>query len=108
MARITNREIPSFVGNALAFTANNVTGEAKHGYSNYYGSALPQDWVLRLRFDHFGVGINYVVYSYATPIAWRRADAVWVVPNVKYSPVTSRHQSLVRRGIAGSTIIEEV
>ena len=33
----------------------------------------------------------YVVYSYATPIAWW-ANGEWFVPPVRYSQTTSRHQ----------------
>lgn len=41
----------------------------------------------------------YVVFSYATPIAWF-ANGKWTMPDVKYSVTTSRHQSVVKRGIA--------
>jgi hypothetical protein len=39
--------------------------------------------------------VDYVIYSYATPIAWHRSDGNWVVPDVKYSNTTTRHQSFV-------------
>jgi hypothetical protein len=39
--------------------------------------------------------VDYVIYSYATPIAWHTSDGNWVVPCVKYSNTTTRHQSLV-------------
>ena len=43
----------------------------------------------------------YVVYSYATPIGWfDLATGRWTVPAVKYSVTTSRHQHLLRAGIA--------
>lgn len=47
----------------------------------------------------------YVVESYSTPIAWRLPNRmtgeddstqVWVMPNVKYSVTTSRHQNKIR------------
>lgn len=41
----------------------------------------------------------YVVYSYNTPIAWWDATTGWVIPDVKYSPTTSRHQSIVRLAV---------
>lgn len=41
----------------------------------------------------------YVVFSHATPIAWRGADGAWVCPGVSYSVSTSRHQGTVRRAI---------
>ena len=43
--------------------------------------------------------IDYVVYSYVTPIAWHDAETGWTVPNVKYSPTTSHHQSTIRAAV---------
>lgn len=42
--------------------------------------------------------IDYVVYSYWTPIAWHVSGTVneWIYPAVKYSPTTSAHQSKIR------------
>lgn len=39
---------------------------------------------------------TYVVFSYATPIAWWSAAHGWTIPAVKYSATTSRHQSTAR------------
>lgn len=39
----------------------------------------------------------YVIYSYATPIAWRDRSGRWVFPCVSYSRTTARHQSLANR-----------
>lgn len=43
----------------------------------------------------------YVVYSYATPIAWVETSAqgtpVWIMPQTKYSATTTNHQSMVRQ-----------
>lgn len=36
---------------------------------------------------------RFVIYSYATPIAWQTVDGEWVAPAVRYSPTTTRHQS---------------
>lgn len=41
----------------------------------------------------------YVVWSYNTPIAWCVADA-WHFVTRKFSPTTSRHQSIVRRALS--------
>lgn len=45
----------------------------------------------------------YVVYSYATPIAWAylndRGVTTWEIPSIRYSQSTSRHQSLVRNSL---------
>lgn len=47
--------------------------------------------------------IDYVVYSYNTPIAWHvngTAVSEWVYPVVKYSPTTSAHQSKIRTALS--------
>lgn len=44
-------------------------------------------------------GIDYVIYSYGTPIAWR-AWGMWKVPDEKYSVTTSKHQGRIRTAIA--------
>lgn len=38
---------------------------------------------------------EYVIYSYATPIAWKMDDK-WFIPDVKYSVTTTRHQNKIR------------
>lgn len=43
----------------------------------------------------------YVVYSYDTPIAWRRPGGPWRRPEVRYSVTTSHHQSLAAQGARG-------
>lgn len=35
---------------------------------------------------------TYVIWSYATPIAWRRADGTWHASDARYSVTTSHHQ----------------
>ena len=43
--------------------------------------------------------VDYIVYSYGTPIAWHRTDTGWAVPDVRYSVTTSRHQGVVRLAV---------
>lgn len=46
-------------------------------------------------------GIDYVVYSYGTPIAYRIEDTgEWVVPDAKYSVTTSKHQATIKYAIS--------
>lgn len=45
-------------------------------------------------------GIDYVIYSYATPIAYRTADGQWTIPDAKYSVTTSKHQSTIRYAVS--------
>lgn len=54
---------------------------------------LPEDYWKR----YVASEATFTIYSYDTPIAWRGKDGYWVVPDVFYSPTTSRHQSAVRR-----------
>lgn len=51
--------------------------------------------------------IDYVVYSYNTPIAWHvKTDTVneWIYPDVRYSPPTGRHQSKIRAVLAADPV----
>ena len=44
---------------------------------------------------------TYVIFSYATPIAWRRADGTWATPVASYSATTSGHQGKAFTAIGG-------
>jgi hypothetical protein len=47
--------------------------------------------------------INYVVFSYDTPIAWHSAEG-WYVVEQKFSMTTSKHQGIARRAIANTLV----
>lgn len=48
--------------------------------------------------------IDYVIFSYRTPIAWHYRDAnEWRMPDTRYSVTTSKHQSKVRTAIGSLT-----
>ncbi len=41
--------------------------------------------------------VDYVVWSYATPIAWHNeVTGEWTIPPVKYSQTTTQHQHTAR------------
>jgi len=44
--------------------------------------------------------VDFVVYSYATPIAWHTIDGDWTMPSTRYSVTTSCHQSAIRTAIS--------
>lgn len=48
--------------------------------------------------------IDYVVRSYATPIAWFDRERGWVMPATRYSVTTSKHQSIVRAALRGEQV----
>lgn len=51
--------------------------------------------------------IDYVVYSYRTPIAWhitlRNGATEWIFPDVTYSSTTTRHQTKIRTALNSLT-----
>lgn len=59
----------------------------------------------------FGRLVDFVVYSYDTPIAYRvtvDGDSYWVVPDVRYSVTTSKHQGTVRWALHDTATLLEV
>lgn len=94
MPRIANRDVPHHVGTEFANHNNTLVGQCSPGYVN--AGRLPTQWRDLIR----GQEATYVVYSYATPIAFELSDGRRFIPDVRYSPTTSRHQALVRRGWA--------
>ncbi len=49
--------------------------------------------------------IDYVIYSYRTPIAWHVTspdNSEWVFPEVRYSTTTNHHQAKIRRALLNS------
>jgi hypothetical protein len=69
------------------------------GSSYPYTGHLPDEHAKALLADAGKGDVDYVVYSYSTPIAWHTPKG-WTIPDVKYSRTTSRHQGVVRRAVA--------
>ena len=63
-----------------------------------HGKMNVRDYEL-LHTDRLLYGIDYVIYSYSTPIAWRRGDGEWAMPLADYSTTTTRHQNTIRAAI---------
>lgn len=40
--------------------------------------------------------ILYTIMSFDTPLAWLKGTGEWVMPDVSYSPTTSRQQTIVK------------
>jgi hypothetical protein len=58
---------------------------------------LPEEWAIILRDDV----VLYVIYSFKTPIAWYdERKSQWIVPAVRYSVTTSKHQNKVRTALS--------
>lgn len=69
------------------------------GLQGAYGRLDPEEFA---RFKEAETRVDYVVYSYGTPIAWHTEADGWYVVEQKFSVTTSKHQNYVRRGIAES------
>jgi hypothetical protein len=92
--------------------------ETGHAWQNHSGSFRGEPWnrsyvdtgqmpdaqakIIR-EFAHAGE-LDYVVWSYSTPIAYR-AGGQWYIPTTKYSVTTSKHQGkLYRLGRQTTTV----
>lgn len=75
-------------------TAGNLRGGAHPGgVSGWNVGRLPNEW-------HESAGrADYVVWSHATPIAWRIPNEGWVIPDVKYSVTTTIYQNKIRTAV---------
>ena len=63
-----------------------------------HGKMNVRDYEL-LHTDRLLYGIDYVIYSYSTPIAWLRGDGEWAMPAADYSVTTTRHKNTIRAAI---------
>lgn len=74
-------------------TSGALSGRTPHAetFTAWEAGRLPREHVDSFRSS------TYAVFSYATPIAWV-AGGEWVIPDVRYSVTTSRHQSAARYG----------
>ena len=93
---ITIRESASSIASRTPFNACNLTAYVPGPYGVGSYKYLPEIW----RDDIEETAVDYVVYSYKTPIAWHTPDG-WVYPSHTYSVSTTRHQGVVRQAIGG-------
>ena len=93
--RLTTRSIAT--AQAIRDRENFVTSGSMHGEglttSNYvYSGHLNDKEAEVLRVDSMAGVIDYVVWSYSTPIAWHRTDGTWHKVSQKFSRTTTKHQ----------------
>jgi hypothetical protein len=96
MAKITNKQAWMHINSRAPFT--NSTGSFRGTEQFASHGILPEGWRAVLDRDMEAGEVVFYVYSYHTPIAWYLSTGKWVVPPVKYSSTTSRHQTEARRG----------
>lgn len=105
MARIRDNSdaIYRAVTDRVNLRHGNLRGEQLSPPNTIGGFGVDTGWLGVVRATALNLAdADYVIYSYATPIAWHTHYGLWVVPDVKYSVTTTRHQSLVRDAIHGA------
>lgn len=88
--RIANRDCGALVARRKPFAGSNLKGGSRGTFGSF--GLLPRYWQDVFYDDN----PDYVVWSYETPIAWHGRRG-WTVPDVRYSPSTSRQLSHVTR-----------
>jgi hypothetical protein len=63
---------------------------------------LPREF--RTMLDSHRERVTFTVYSYGTPIAWHVAGSGWIVPDVRYSVTTSKHQGRTLWALHGESV----
>lgn len=100
--RVTNRGAKEPIRDRVNFNANSMSGrwtnDADFGrMENTTGRNL---FTSMMREHLRQSETMFVVYSYATPIAWYSPlQERWYYVNEKYSPTTTQHQRIVRMAI---------
>jgi len=101
----------ALTGTPESFTNSNGTFRGTGHFSGGPTGYLPPAWARELTQDADAGLVRFVIYSYATPIAWLteqpNGDQQWVFPDVTYSVTTSAHQSklgTVLHQVVGDTV----
>jgi hypothetical protein len=98
MIKTTIREADRYIAEQNTFDAGSMRAEFFHATDGMpYWGHLDTAHLYLLRRDLQAHGTLYVVYSYQTPIAWARVGGHLYVPDVRYSPTTTKHQNICRK-----------
>ena len=95
MTKISNKDAAAKIASRDPFQSHTGSFSGVSDPSAHSGRLAASDADL---FQQDAGVIDYTVYSYATPIAWHTPDG-WTVLGSRFSPTTSRHQSVVRRAM---------
>lgn len=98
MKQMNQRDAIHYIATGQEFKASALSGvnASVSGLNGAFGRLNAEEFA---RFKQDEIRVDYVVYSYGTPIAWRTSEA-WYVVSQKFSVTTSKHQNLTRRAIA--------
>jgi hypothetical protein len=95
MKQLNQRDAIHYIATREEFTASALSG------SRYSLGAGRLNGEEDYKFYSSVNGMDFIVYSYGTPIAWHTPEG-WYVVEQKFSQTTSKHQNLTRRAIAES------
>lgn len=100
--------LETFIRNGEAFHNNSGTFKGVHWDADHAslpgkGKMPKSDWCTLKRI-HDQYGIDYVVYSFRTVIAYRDTHGKWYIPEVNYSPTTTAHQNKI--SVVASKLME--
>ena len=99
MKQMNQRDAIHFIATRQEFKASALSGVNANtgGLQGAYGRLDNEEFA---RFKAVEIQVDYVVYSYGTPIAWHTEGNGWYVVAQKFSVTTSKHQTYVRRAVA--------
>jgi hypothetical protein len=95
--QINQRDAEHYIATRQEFKASALTGST---YSLGAGRLNGEE---DYRFYSSVNAMDYIVYSYGTPIAWHTAQG-WYIVSQKFSVTTSKHQNAVRRAISSELV----
>lgn len=94
MKQMNQRDAIHYIATRQEFKASALMGVYAHT-----GTGRLDNEETALYNEAVNKGVDYMVYSYGTPIAWHTPEG-WYVVEQKFSVTTSKHQNYVRRAIA--------
>jgi hypothetical protein len=98
MIRTTIRDASYYIAKQTTFNASAMSADffiVTDGMPQW--GQLDGEDLDQLRHDLETHKILYVVYSYATPIAWGPVGSPLYVPDAHYSATTTKHQNICRK-----------
>jgi hypothetical protein len=100
MPALNQKDAIHYIATRQEFTASALKGVNvnERGLLGGFGRLNADDFA---QFKQVETGVDYLVMSYDTPIAWHSTEG-WYVVSQKFSVTTSKHQNYTRRAIADS------
>ena len=95
--QVNQRDAEHYIETRQEFTASALSGSR---YSQGAGRLNGEE---DYRFYSSVNAMDYIVYSYGTPIAWHTAQG-WYIVEQKFSQTTSKHQNAVKRAVSSEMV----